>query len=111
MSEILFLRFTDTSQAMAALAQAGVTARTDTAGRQILPDDGALDGVSFALSVVGGDGVVRRPCESGPGGTEQPPIAIEGYHVNMIFGGPPPEILRQWTVTPSHPQEIFCLSR
>lgn len=110
MPEILFLRFTDAGQAMAALAQAGVTARTDTAGRQALPDDGALDGVGFALSVVGGDGIVRRAHESGPDGEEQPPTAIEGYHVNMIFGGPPPEILQQWAVTPSHPQEIFCLS-
>lgn len=108
MPETLFLRFADAGQAMAALAQAGVRPRTDEAGRRTLPDDGALGGLGFALSVVGGDGVVRRAPE---GEAEQPPAAIEGYHVNMIFGGPPPEILRQWAVTPGHPQEIFCSSR
>lgn len=98
MIETIFLRFENESEALARLFDAGLTLASGSDGTLSVPPDGSLQGSRVALSVVGGDGTVRR----------SPTENASGYHVNIaITAGPLPEALAAWRVEPHRPQEIF----
>ena len=100
----MFLRFADQEEAARVLASAGIVCLGNEDGMLNLPCRGEVDGVCYTLDRLFGSGTLHHPvAETGAFEGEDISLTapLHGFHVNLTWGGPVPDMLLPYLSYPA----------